>query len=187
MVFTWCALGYDAVLGNKADCHDKRRVSLWACCFCTLLVQKGLMLCVTLQNSWEGCFSGVLNWKRAPLMRRAGLTDRGEKPCVELCYFSGLLDSRDEQCVMSVASEVVQAGPQSDLFGHLSAPKSAHLPPFLAVSLLLCSCAGLRAGYLLEKWWAVSSGATNSQQLQSRPVLQIEGQCETDFLTQRNK
>lgn len=95
MVFIWCALGYDVVLGNKADCHDKRQVSLWACCFCTLHVQKGLMFCVTLQNSWEGGFSGVLNWKRALLMRRAGLTNRREKPCVELCYFSGLLDSRD--------------------------------------------------------------------------------------------
>lgn len=105
MVFTWCALGYDAVLGNKADCHDKRRVSLWACCFCTLHVQKGLMLCVTLQDSWEGCFSGVLNWKRAPLMRRAGLTDRGvETLCRALFFFFLRWATCDERCLWSCTS-----------------------------------------------------------------------------------
>lgn len=40
----------------------------------------------------------------------------------------------------------------------------------------------------LEKWWTVSSPATNNQQLQQQqPLLQIEGQCGTDFLTLRNK
>lgn len=73
MVFAWCPLGYKTVPANKADCRHSQWVSWWACCFRTLPVQKvssSVSLCPSLR---EGCFSGVLNWKRAPLTRGGGI------------------------------------------------------------------------------------------------------------------